>query len=359
MIFFVLILLLIIFSSAKAEKSNEFNRDYISKDSSNVIKGIFVILIFLSHSRGYFELSGPYDSAYLAFQNHIKQMVVVMFLFYSGYGMMEQIKKREFTYIKSIPQKRFLNLLINYDIAILMFAAIYLWLGKELTIKKLLLSFIAWESIGNSNWYIFIIFALYIFTFISFFPIKWFGKRWHQAIYLLALTAFSLLFIYLMKYTFEKETRWYNTVLCYVLGFWYSFFKEQIEKIMMKNDIIYLIAMAGMTLAYVFTFLRRDDRLLYYILWSFAFTIITVFITMKVRIESNILSWFGEHIFSVYILQRIPMTILREFGVADRHKYIFLIVSFVLTCAMALVFDYLTGLLSKAIWKPKKQGIAA
>lgn len=354
MIFFVLILLLIIFSSAKAEKANQFNKDYISKDSCNVIKGIFVLLIFLSHSRGYFELSGAYDKAYVVFQDHIKQMVVVMFLFYSGYGMMEQIKKRKFAYIKSIPEKRFPNLLINYDIAILLFAAMNFCLGKEITLKKLLLSFTAWESMGNSNWYIFIIFAMYICTFIAFFLIKWLDKRWHQAIYLIVLTALSVLFIYLMKYQFEKETRWYNTVLVYALGFWYSFFKDVIEKIMMKNDIIYLIAVAGLTLVYVFTYLRRDDRLTYYILWSFAFTIFTVVITMKVSFQSNILSWFGEHIFSVYILQRIPMTILKEFGVADRHRYIFIVVSLAVTCAMAVVFDYFTGLLGKAIWKPKK-----
>ena len=354
MIVFVLILMLIIFGSSKAEKANEFNKGYISKDSCNAIKGIFVILIFLSHSRGYFELSGIYDEAYVAFQDHIKQMVVVMFLFYSGYGMMEQIKRREFAYVKSIPEKRFPNLLINYDLAVLLFVGLHLALGKELTLKRFLLCLTAWESVGNSNWYIFIIFALYIFTFISFLPIKWFGKKWHQAIYLIALTAFSLLFIYLMKYQFEKETRWYNTVLVFVLGFWYSYFREIIEKILMKNDIIYLIAVAGMTLAYIFTYLRRDDRLMYYILWSFAFTIITVMVTMKVDIQSNILKWFGEHIFSIYILQRIPMIILKELGVTDRHKYIFLIVSFALTCAMAVVFDYLTGLLGKAIWKPKK-----
>jgi len=355
MIFFLFVLILIIFCSAKAEKANEFNREYITRDSTNVIKGIFVILIFLSHSKQYLSLGGVFDETYLAFQNHLHQMVVVMFLFYSGYGIMEQIKKREFAYIKTIPQKRFPNLLINYDIAILLFAVMRLCLGIKTTPKQVLIAFTGWTSISNSNWYIFIILALYIVTFIAFFGIKWFNKRWHQAVYLIILTALSLVFMYLMRNVFEKESRWYNTVLCYALGFWYSFFKETIEKIMMKNDIIYLIVFAGLTTAYIYTYLHRDDRFIYYGLWSFAFTILTVFITMKVKFDSNILKWFGEHIFSVYILQRIPMTILDHFGVADRHKYIFLIVSLAVTCAMAALFDYLTGLLSKAIWKPKKK----
>nr|MDD5837941.1 hypothetical protein [Eubacteriales bacterium] len=40
---------------------------------------------------------------------------------------------------------------------------------------------------------------------------------------------------------------------------------------------------------------------------------------------------------------------------SSRHKYIFLIASFAITTAMALLFDLVTGKLSALIWKPKKE----
>lgn len=91
MIFFVLILLLIVCRGATAAAPGEFARDYISKEKANVVKGIFVLLVLFSHASQYMNLSGPYDEPYRAFCGHLNQMVVVMFFFYSGYGIMESL----------------------------------------------------------------------------------------------------------------------------------------------------------------------------------------------------------------------------------------------------------------------------
>ncbi|MCR5208402.1 MAG: acyltransferase family protein, partial [Eubacterium sp.] len=333
---------------------NEFNRDYIARDATNNIKGIFVILILFSHARSYFTLGGIYDEPYISFQGHLNQMVVAMFLFYSGYGIMEQIKKREFSYIMSIPKKRFPNLLLNFDIAVFLFMILWIVLKKPLTLRMILKSLIAWDGIGNSSWYIFVTFCLYIFIFISFFAIKWFNKKPHLFIYLAAVTALTVALVYFLRKTKEGQPWWYNTAILFPLGMWYSFFKEYIEKLIMKNDLIYYSIFAVMITAYIYTYLHRSDKFVIYTAWAILFTLGLTIITMKVKTESNLLKWFGEHIFSIYILQRIPMIILKELGVADRHKYIFVIVSIAVTCAMAEIFDVLTGKLGKAIWKPKK-----
>jgi hypothetical protein len=351
MIFFVLVLLLIIFSSAKAQKAGAFNADYISRDKTNNIKGIFVILILLSHAKSYLELGGAYDEPYIAMQNHLNQMVVAMFLFYSGFGIMEQIKKREFTYIKSIPLKRFPNLLINFDIAVILYFILNFAIGNKLELKNALLALIGWVGVLNSSWYIFVTFVLYILTFISFFAIKWIKNRKAQFVYLIILTALTAAFVFVMLKYSNKERFWYNTALLYVLGFWYSYFKDVIEKVLMKNDGIFFTAFALLLTVYLFTYLHRWDRLLIYTVWACCFTIGVVMLTMKFDIESNILKWFGEHIFSIYILQRIPMVILVQLGIADRHKYIFVILSIAATIPLAITFDYLTGKLSKLIWK--------
>lgn len=354
MIFFILVLLLVIFSSAKYEKANEFNVNYIDRNATNNIKGIFVILILFSHAKSYLSLGGVYDEPYVQLQNHLGQMVVAMFLFYSGFGMMEQIKKRGFSYITTIPKKRFLNLLLNFDISILLFLILNLAIGKKYSVSDYLTALIAWGSVGNSNWYIFDIFVLYAFTFISFFIIKW--KRFSQMLLFPVVlnTILSIAFIWVFKTHFAyMGTRWYNTFILFVLGMWYSYFRETVEKVMMKNDVIFYTVFAFTVCAYLYTYLHNDDNFAYYVVWSVIFTLGIVFITMKVRIESELLKWFGEHIFSIYILQRIPMHIMVHFGIDQRHKYVFMVLAIAFSCAIAAVFDYFTGKISNAIWKPK------
>ena len=63
---------------------------------------------------------------------------------------------------------------------------------------------------------------------------------------------------------------------------------------------------------------------------------------MKICFCNNVLIWFGNHVFSVYILQRIPMIFLSKVGIAEKDKYFFLILVFLCTILGAIVFDYIT-----------------
>lgn len=109
MILFILILLMIIISNAEIAKSNEFNTEYSSIGQTNVIKGIFVILVLLGHGSGYLKLTGVLDIPYKSFQSHIGQMVVSMFFFYSGFGMIKSIMKKKICLYKNITVEAFFN----------------------------------------------------------------------------------------------------------------------------------------------------------------------------------------------------------------------------------------------------------
>ncbi len=353
MIFFVLVLMLLIFNKMEICKPGTFNKDYISPDGTLAVKGIFVALILLSHGKGYVELGGIYDEPYTAMQNHLNQMVVAMFLFYSGYGMMESMKKKQFAYVKSIATKRFPNLLLNYDLAVLLFFVLGYVIGQPQTVKNLLIAFTAWNGIGNSSWYIFVILVMYIATLIAFLPKKFSENKAVEFISLVILTVFAVALVLALKKA-GKPNFFFNTVILFPLGFWYSYFKNPIEKILMKNDIIFSCVLAVVVVAYIFAYLHRFDRLLAYEVWAMLFCALTVMLTMKISLQNEVLKFLGKHIFSIYIIQRIPMILLDHYGVSSRHKYIFLIASFALTTAMALAFDFVTGKISSAIWKPKK-----
>lgn len=354
MIFFVLILLFLIFNRAEFAPQNRFTQGYMTKDKTTTIKGIFVVLILFSHASQYISLGGIYDDPYVALQSHLGQMVVAMFLFYSGYGMMESIKRRGYDYVKSIPMKRFPSVLLNFDIAIVLYVIVGLALGKSFSIKTILLSLIGWESVGNSSWYMFAIFVLYILTFVAFFGTKFTKRKYFKVLCVGFLTVLTGAMVFI-EMKLGLPSYWYNTLILFVLGFYYSCFQVYINKIFLKNDTTYFLTLMLSVGAYVVFYTIRDRYgIISYTLWAIAFTALVVVLTMKVSVNNAVLNWMGQHVFSIYILQRIPMSILNHIGLASSHKYVFLILSIAATLFMAQVFDDFTAKLSGLIWKRRR-----
>ena len=354
MVFFILILLILIFNRAEFAPQNRFTQGYMAKDKTTSIKGIFVALILLSHGSQYMALGGAYDEPYIALQSHLGQMVVAMFLFYSGYGMMERIKRTGYKYVKSIVTKRFPNVLLNFDIAIVLYLILGLFLGKSFDLKTILLSFIGWESVGNSNWYMFAIFVLYLLTFAAFFGTKWTNRKYFKALCVGFLTVLTGAMI-LIEMKLGLPSYWYNTLILFVMGFYYSCLEKYINRFLLKNDTTYFLTLLLSVGAYVVFYTIKDRYgIVSYTLWALAFTAFVIVLTMKVSVNNAVLNWMGQHVFSIYILQRIPMSILNHIGLAASHKYIFLILSIAATLFMAQVFDSYTAKLSGLIWKKRR-----
>lgn len=356
MVFILIILALTIAKGMSFAPVGQFNTNYLSKENTTAIKGIFTILVFMAHYTQYVSLTYAFDTPYLSFKSHIGQMVVAMFLFYSGYGMMEAIKTKGFDYVKTLPTKRFLSVLINFDIAVLLFLILDFILGISYKTSTYYLAFIGWSSIGNSNWYIFVILILYLLMFISFLVIKWLNNNGGRLIGVIILTILTIIFVY-WQMVIGRDSWTYNTAILLPLGCWYSLFKPQIEKLFMKNDYVYFIICTLFLVAYFYFFSRSSQSIYNYTLYGFAFTFLVVLFTMKVSIGNSVLEWFGNHVFSFYILQRIPMIILNYFGLAQSHRYMFFVISFISTVCLSLVFDYYTGKLNNLLFNKRKKGV--
>lgn len=94
-------------------------------------------------------------------------------------------------------------------------------------------------------------------------------------------------------------------------------------------------------------FQRWNYGILSYTAYAVMFIILLILITMKIRIKSRILDWFGDHVFSVYILQRIPMIVLDYLGVLENHKYLYLVLCIVFTMILAVMFENIRFLKGK------------
>ncbi len=348
MIFFIFLLSLIIFYELKIVDKNEFNKDYLSIGQTTAVNGIFVFLVFISHACQYIKPDGVFDGPYSVLKTNLGQMIVVTFLFYSGYGIMESISKKGHSYVRDIPFKRFFRLFYHMVIAVLLYVILNWFLGNAFDLKKTLLAFTGWTSIGNSNWYILAVFAVYIMTFVAFFVF-----RKNRYIAATTVTLLSIGYIYLLMKA-GKESWYYNTIILYSVGMWYSLLKKHIDAVVMKNDVIYMCIGAVAVSVYYYVFLNRGKNVVWYSAWGILFMTLVLMLTMKLGIGNRILSWFGSHVFSIYILQRIPMAVLSSMGLNSSHKYAFVVISFFITAALAMVYDSAVGKLDELVYCRKK-----
>ena len=163
LIFFILFLLSIININVKGNKN--FYYDYMEIKNTNSIKGIFVWMIILSHYKSYYRTKNKY--LYRIILKCFGQKMVSLFLFYSGFGIFESIKKKGNKYLKSLISKAQI-LFIKSQIILIFFLLNNLFLGIKMTLKNYFLSIIFKKNIGNSNWFAFTIICFYIYSYISF-----------------------------------------------------------------------------------------------------------------------------------------------------------------------------------------------
>jgi fucose 4-O-acetylase-like acetyltransferase len=82
------------------------------------------------------------------------------------------------------------------------------------------------------------------------------------------------------------------------------------------------------------------------------FALLIVVFTMKFSVHNKVLTFLGKHLFEIYILQRLPMRLIPLLGVSN--KYIYTVLSFAATLALAVLFSYIYKKLDSVIYKQKK-----
>lgn len=342
-VFFWLIFLMAAYNARISR--NGFFTDYISQRSIQPIKGIFILLVILTHFVQYVELGGVWDLPYFEARRYLGQLVVVPFLFYSGYGMAESIRVKGMHYVRSMPTKRISKVLFLFGVAVVLFLVLRFVQGIRYDGVHVLLAFIGWESVGNSNWYIFAIVCLYLITWLSYFVFRK-GKLPP----LICATVLTIAYVLIMKQF--KDPHWYNTALSYLAGMWFASYREKFEKTVLSRDRDHMIYLVLTAAAFLLCH-RYWARLWVYELTGVLFAVLIVLITAKFQITNRALAYCGEHLFSLFILQRIPMIALNNTAI-EQYPWVYLIVCVVLTFLMSAVFDNLTAKAWTALTTRKK-----
>ena len=288
----------------------------LDKEQTTCINGMFVVLVFLSHFGQYERM--PWNKPILA----IGQLMVAPFLFFSGYGIMEQIKKKGDEYIDHMPRKRIFKFYIHFSMALCIYLLLSFILDKDYSLSRIIWSFTALSSIGNSNWYVFAILAMYIIVYISF---KCFRKNG-----IASCAIMTFFYIILMK-AFKGQDWWYNIILCFPAGMVLSKYKDKVYSIIRKP--IFFVCMLILALVlYIFH------------LCIFAYEVIAISLCFLIvdicaykEIKNDLFQFLGQYVFEIYILQRVSMIIFKRYF----HEWIYFLICIVVTFGLAYVFKRL------------------
>ncbi len=337
---FYLIAFIVLLFGVKFQRHG-FYSDNLGMEQCNALKGFFIMMVFISHAlldvgKAGFVISCHIDSLGMQIQSFFGQLIVVMFLFYSGFGVMESYNNKGLDYLTAFPRKRILTTFLNFDIAVFIFVIVDLVLGIRLTFKQVFLSLIAWDSVGNSNWYIFVVLLCYLFFYFGF---RLFPNHRVKGILLVSFAAF----VGMIVLFFLKQNWWYDTILCFPAGMVYSNFKGKINDFFKKNYIVILITSLGIFLAFQFIKFPRILHGFTYNFKSVVFCCLIVLLTMKIKTGNAALRWLGINLFPIYIYQRLPMIVIaktcgKEFVCA--FPYAFILACFSVTCILAWGYKY-------------------
>lgn len=312
--------------------------DYMSVQKTGSIKGIFVIIVFLSHIRQYVKLEKTaLNEPFTDFMLFLGQLMVVAFLFYSGYGVALSLEKKP-RYALTIPKRRIFSVWYHFAFAIVIFFVVSRLLGTKYDFVRLLKSFVGLSAVGNSVWFIFTILMLYALTFLVFVFAK---DKIVLPTAVFTVLAFALMVgLRILK---GKEYWWYDTLMCYPLGMWYYIAKPTIDKYLLK-DFSKWFSAAAITvtvfgyLAYLLPIYHKMRKI--FIPEALVFALVIALVSMRVSVDNKVLRWFGKRVFSVYILQRIPMMIFSKFNLNSK-PVLFTLVCLVSTVIIAELFDRL------------------
>ena len=322
------------------------NAQYMSINQTAAWKGVFAIVILASHTKHYITL-GPsfYDTSFVYLLSLIGQLMVAPYFFYSGYGIMHGIIHKP-DYLKGFFKKRIFKVLLHFDVAVLLYIILMSAIGRIYPPHYYLTCWVGWDSVGNSNWFIFVILVAYLIAYISMTVLK--QTIVTKPLLIVAVVTILTASFGIVLKLIGRESYWFNTVLAFPFGMAFYWFKTKIIDLLPppKQHRIYLGLIFGSLCVFAcwYCFKGIDD----YGISACLFCLVLTMMSLVVRMSNPILSWLGQQAFAIYIMQRFSMNLLRHWGL-NAHPYLFAALSIVAALIVASLFTKLLNVLDRRL----------
>lgn len=357
MYFIILIALLIIFLSAKPQLRSDMieNGLYMSRERTMMINGFFIWIVFISHLNQYgtrgLEGMAILDNQIIKILFRTGQLCVATFFFYTGYGIMTSLQKSGSLYARKLLSRRAPNLLLHMTLAVCLYWLLQTCYGKSYNLSTVLLSFSGWDSLGNSNWFIFVSLTSYLIIATAYYL----TRKWGKTLFFSTIVILFIGFIGACIYC-NKGTYWYNTCLCVPAGMIFCQYRLQLEKLVSSTRLPAWLHGGVMVLSSVLLYrtIQRIPCLNNLTAIVFALGITLIFSCISTRKIPRMLSWSGgAGLFYLYIFQRIPMIIGFNQGWHQHSTLMYHAFCFAGTILVAIVASKVFSRIDRLIFKEK------
>lgn len=324
---------------------------YMSHERTNMINGLFAVLVFIRHCSGYKEADMlPWESHII---NHIfpGQLIVTTFFFYSGYGLMCSLQKKGVPYANGLITARFPKLLLRFIMAVLLFWAVDVFvLGIHPPYTKVLLALTSWVSLGNSTWFITMTLLAYLIIGLSF------GSLLYRSMRLSCVCTVGLMLVLLLGMNEVKRGFYVDTLLCMPAGMLFGLGRTRIEAALRAVHLpAWLLGIAAVGIGILcYTHIHYPPlRNIGSMFYAVGVTLATG--CFSLRSCHPALVWLGgTALFPFYIFQRLPMLVLNQWGLAAWNREVYILTAFLATCALAALTNPLYKRLDALLFPPKK-----
>lgn len=291
---FVLIILL--FYSLFIVYKNKSDIIQLNKFDLNTLqplKGILIILVMMSHLTQYFKFDIVKDIAYNGpYANSV-------FFFISGYGLYKSYVTKT-KYLDHFLMNRLKKLLPPLIIVTIVFL-IYRFSFENYQLSDIIQSIKKGGTLTPYTWFIYAIIIYYVFFFIIFKHIR------TQAKAIFALFIFIFAYIWMIK-LLNWSAYWYNSSLCFPLGFVYFHYEHTALKLYNKKYfkllcIIYSIYILLLLYCMIGTFMNWPAKgtIIYNMIPLF---ILPIIYTLNIG-KSHFLNFTGKISYQLYIVHGI------------------------------------------------------
>lgn len=281
--------LLLIVVSVRLQDRDE---DFLSTSDMEPIRGVMAIAIILHH------MSERTNGGRLfSFMVHMGYLIVAVFFFLSGYGLMIQFLKKGERYLKGYWKSRIFYIGAIFAFASVVYSIYHLIIGD----------FTPSLTIAANSWYMVVQILLYVIFWCAF---KIAGKGY--SIGILLVFAMQTLMVIVMR-LMALPGIWYMSNYAFVFGLIVAWKRDQIDRIIQQRFVI--ASLASVVMFSIFSVLPSVIMGGYDVCRmasTICFTVIVLLICSKIRIKSMIWSWLGKISLEIYLYHGLVYMVLRK-----------------------------------------------
>lgn len=232
---------------------------------------------------------------------HVGYMIVAIFFFLSGYGLMLQYRKKGVGYLQGFWKSRVFYLLLVYAWITVLYIVYRLFVVGNADMDLVLRSFYDGNPIATNSWYIVVQLVFYAIFWFSFKPLG--GAISKCIVVVTVLTALLSLLLWKVDY----PSIWYLSNFAFPLGLLYAYKKEKILSYCTRR---YIFVIATLLLAFGLSCTISSVFATMFVACSII--LIVVVLMMKFRFIGKLWNWIGGLSLEIYLLHAIPMTFFRS-----------------------------------------------